>query len=71
MMGPLPAAVLPTNLHIISVLHSGNSSSSRDCPIVIPAAAAWAQRPVFKETQTGSEAASVEFLNFVKTPTYE
>ena len=40
MMGPLPAAVLPTNLHIISVLHSGNSSSSRDCPIVIPAAAA-------------------------------
>ena len=27
--------------------------------------------PVFKETQTGSEAASVEFLNFVKTPTYE
>ena len=72
MMGLLPVAVLPTYLHIIFVLHSGNNSSSRDCPIVLPAAAAgWAERPVFKETQTGSEAASVEFLNFVKIPMNE
>ena len=37
---PAACCLLPTNLHIISVLHSGNNSSSRDCPIVIPPAAA-------------------------------